>query len=112
MRYWLIDQSLKKVFLKHFTSWLNSVPAYQVKHMEDPHQNLSEDGGYSTACTEESTSQIILYLSQLSCTMSIGLGVARGGPGGPGPPPIKIPLTTKSYDNIAWRCLVAVFFFQ
>ena len=26
------------------------------------------------------------------------------------PPPIKIPLTTKSYDNIAWRCLVAVFF--
>ena len=38
------------------------------------------------------------------------IGVARGGgPGGPGPP-IKIPLTTKSYDNIAWRCLVAVFF--
>ena len=33
-----------------------------------------------------------------------------GGPGGPGPPPIKITLTTKSYDNIAWRCLVAVFF--
>ena len=33
-----------------------------------------------------------------------------GGPRGPGPPPIKIPLTTKSYDNIAWRCLVAVFF--
>ena len=25
-----------------------------------------------------------------------------GGPGGPGPPPpIKIPLTTKNYDNIA-----------
>ena len=34
----------------------------------------------------------------------------RGGPRGPGPPPIKIPLTTKSYDNIAWQCLVAVFF--
>ena len=43
------------------------------------------------------------------------IGVARGGQGrsrgpGPPPPPIKIPLTTKSYDNIAWRCLVAVFF--
>ena len=39
-----------------------------------------------------------------------GIGVARGGARGPGPPPIKIPLTTKSYDNVAWRCLVAVFF--
>ena len=38
------------------------------------------------------------------------IGVARGGGMGPGPPPIKIPLTAKSYDNIAWRCLVAVFF--
>ena len=36
------------------------------------------------------------------------IGVARGG--AQGAPPIKIPLTTKSYDNIAWRCLVAVFF--
>ena len=35
---------------------------------------------------------------------------SQGGARGPGPPPIKIPLTTKSYDNIAWRCLVAVFF--
>ena len=34
---------------------------------------------------------------------------SQGGPRGPGPPPIKIPLTTKSYDNIAWRCLAAVF---
>ena len=34
-----------------------------------------------------------------------GAQVAR-----PPPPPIKIPLTTKSYDNIASRCLVAVFF--
>ena len=33
------------------------------------------------------------------------IGVARGVPRGPGPPPIKIPLTTKSYDNIARRCL-------
>ena len=41
----------------------------------------------------------------------VGIGVARRGePRGPGPPPIKIPLMTKSYDNIAWRCLVAVFF--
>ena len=41
------------------------------------------------------------------------IGVAKGGgPGGRAPPPIKIPLTTKSYDNIAWRCLVAVFFFS
>ena len=40
----------------------------------------------------------------------VSIGVTRGGPRGPGPPPIKIPLTTKSYDNIAWRCLVAVFF--
>ena len=45
-----------------------------------------------------------------SSPTSVGpIGVARGGPGGP-PPPIKIPLTRKSYDNIAWRCLVAVFF--
>ena len=44
------------------------------------------------------------------CTSDIG--VARGGGQGarPSPPPIKIPLTTKSYDNIAWRYLVAVFF--
>ena len=31
------------------------------------------------------------------------------GPGNPGLP-IKIPQTTKSYDNVAWRCLFAVFF--
>ena len=39
------------------------------------------------------------------------IGVAKGGGGqGSRAPPVKIPLTTKSYDNIAWRCLVAVFF--
>ena len=38
------------------------------------------------------------------------IGVARGAQGARPPPPIQIPLTTKSYDNIAWRCLVAVFF--
>ena len=50
----------------------------------------------------------LTYLTEVTYISSIG--VARGGPGGPGPPPIKIPLTTNSYDNIAWRCLVAVFF--
>ena len=47
-----------------------------------------------------------------ACEYHIGqvIGVARGRARGPGPPPIKIPLTTKSYDNIAWRCSVAVFF--
>ena len=49
----LVDQSLKKVFIKHFTSWMNPVnvalnvysknPAYQAKHLEDPHQNLSDE---------------------------------------------------------------------
>ena len=42
----LVDQSLKKVFIKHFTSWMNPVnvalnvysksPEYQAKHLEDP----------------------------------------------------------------------------
>ena len=42
---------------------------------------------------------------------SVAIGVAKGGGAqGARAPPIKIPLTTKSYDNIAWRCLVAVFF--
>ena len=49
----LVDQSLKKVFVKHFTSWMNPVnlalnnysknPAYQAKHLEDPHQNRSDE---------------------------------------------------------------------
>ena len=38
------------------------------------------------------------------------IGVAKAGAQGARAPPIKIPLTTKSYDNISWRCLVAVFF--
>ena len=43
--------------------------------------------------------------------MKVGYVVHRRSQGGgAAPPPIKIPLTTKSYDNIAWRCLVAVFF--
>ena len=46
----LVDQSLKKVFIKHFTFWINPVnvalnvyshkPAHHAKHLEDPHQNL------------------------------------------------------------------------
>ena len=32
--------------------------------------------------------------------VSADIGIARGGPGGPAPPN-QIPLTTKSYDNIA-----------
>jgi len=49
----LVDHSLKKVFIKHFCSWMNPVnvtlnvfsknPAYQVKHLEDPQQNLSDE---------------------------------------------------------------------
>ena len=35
---------------------------------------------------------------------------SQGGAQGARAPPIKIPLTTKSYDNIAGLCLVAVFF--
>ena len=48
----LLDQSLKKMFIKNFTSWMNPVnvalnvysknPAYQAKHLEDPPQNLSD----------------------------------------------------------------------
>ena len=40
------------------------------------------------------------------------LCIHRRSQGGARAPPIKIPLTTKSCDNIAWRCLVAVFFQQ
>ena len=49
----LVDQILKKVFIKHFSSWMNPInvalnvysnnPAYQLKHLQDPHQNLTDE---------------------------------------------------------------------
>ena len=46
-----------------------------------------------------------------TCLQSLcSVGVARGGPRGPGPLTIKIPPMIKNYDNIALRCLIAVLF--
>ena len=54
--------------------------------------------------------KVSFVINGLTINGLVPIGVARGGAQGARAPPIKIPLTTKSYDNIAWRCLVAVFF--
>ena len=54
----------------------------------------------TVATAERSFSNLKLIKNFLRSSMSQErISVARGAP------PIKIPLTTKSYDYIAWRCL-------